>query len=262
MSLEDNIEDLIHDVKVRKEAWVKEHVDTTDMPTLVCAYRDGELVAQAFALPDRDKMLDCVQVMCFGLMAYEITAAFETYHTSLPKNPITEEEWGPGEMAFIAEEHDGIKKGWVTEATSLSAYSRDGAWFMATLPFSTKEGEVTWGEPVIMRSDQMTEKQQVGGLVHERILASITGETMEDKAKADLGEEGYELLTQNLGVDRLVHSDIATIKWLLKQGLAVAAGLVAAPDSERAERVDVLMKRSIERDQGFNILYDSSEVNN
>lgn len=254
MSVENNVKDMIHDLKQRKEMWVEDHPDNPDMPTNLLCYRNGELVVQSYAMADRDKMLTLANLLAFGTACNEIAASFETLQSHLEKNPVTELDWGPEEMAQLAAEYDGKKKGWVHDALMLTAYDRDGNHFTASLEWTVEDGKVVWGEEhVYLSTDEGGAKQ--AGVVHDAFVQIMANDTILTAIEESEGDGFLETINSSIGsVDQWIHSDIATVKMALRQGLAIAAGLSAEKDSERAKRADVLMRASVARDTGFALL--------
>ena len=234
MNIFDMLDDLIHDMKARKEVWVKDHPDDPNMPSTLFGYREDDLVGQAFCMPDRDKMLNLVNYLSYGWACDVVTLGYETYHTSLEKNPITDLEWGPGEMQELAEQYDGIKKGWVTDSLTLSGYDRDLNCFLAALHFRTDGENVEWlGEPIIFRSDS-NDGDKFDGLVHDAMCTIMKNKTINDSLLELLGEEKYREAVESLSpVAAKVHQDLAAVKFVLSQDMALGASLTAAEGSER-----------------------------
>lgn len=260
MNVIEQLEEILEHQRERKEVWVEDNPETPDMPTLVMAYRDDELVMQAACHADRDKMLELANVVAFGSVAQALVCSFETYGTELKENPITGDPWEQGEMQYLAHHYDGFKKGWVHEAMSISAYDREGNFVMVSYGFEVDGNKVIWQEPKTFRSNEEEEKSYVAGILHDTMKVIMGADTVETVARADLGDEIVNHLTSDMGIDKYIHADIATVKHVLAEGFAIGAGLVAVPGSEREARIEVLLKASLERDdRPFKLLIEEEE---
>lgn len=93
------------------------------------------------------------EIVANGLDCDAVGVAAEAYcigqdpQTQQPyrENPLTGRPWGPGEMDDVAQRHDGLAKGWVTECVSVMCINRAGDIGLANFPYKYVGGRyVHW----------------------------------------------------------------------------------------------------------------------
>lgn len=126
----------------------------------ILVMRDGILVAQVIPRPvmggDPGGTIQRTAQLCAdGFGADEIVIIADTYMhcgelASAGTNPVTGQPWAMGDLENLVTHHDGIAKGWVTEALSVLVVPRgEQSRALWTLPyFREPDGKtLTWGDP-------------------------------------------------------------------------------------------------------------------
>lgn len=120
---------------------------------MLMVYRGEFMVAQVMPQnpgPDVDPgaVLEFVGQLCAQLFrATDLLIVMDAYCATGPTmtNPLTGKEWQHGDMARLAEQHDGRAKGWVSDALTLILQDRDGAEALIELPYRLEGRRVRWG---------------------------------------------------------------------------------------------------------------------
>lgn len=115
---------------------------------MVMVIRDGRMVAQIIpGEGDGAIVAKTARVAAASFGADELLLVNDTYMADGPDrlNPVTGREWQHGDMEDLVHNHDGIAKGWVTEALMVLVTGRDQPDHMASLPYVRHpDGTVTW----------------------------------------------------------------------------------------------------------------------
>ncbi len=180
-----------------------------NLSTMLVAYRGEEPVAHIFPEQqvNRDEMLKCALLAVRGFSADMLALIFETWQATDLINPVTGKRWGPREMQDAADNHDGVAKGWITDALMVSVYNRAGDATSTILPYRISNKVVVWSKP-------MEAATALGGYVHNALLQIMR--------KPDLDTEmtrmGVSFADFNLTAEEgRAHQDIATVKMFTGQ---------------------------------------------
>jgi len=154
-----------------KELLIKATREDEPFYPAILVMRRGLLVAQVIPRPviggDPGATIQRTAQLCAdGYGADEIVIIVDTYmhcgeQTSSGTNPVTGQPWAMGDLENLVTEHDGIAKGWVTEALSVLVVPRgEQRRTLWTLPyFREPDGTLTWG-------DGQDESAEGGRLTH------------------------------------------------------------------------------------------------
>jgi hypothetical protein len=233
-------EDFKNEIRARKEHWVHQHPEATDLPVHVFPFRGGDRVGEAL-LADPHKLIDLARAMAFGTAADEIILLAETYTTPLPENPKTEMPWESGELEFMANEYpESLEQGWVAEAITVMAVNRDGVAYNGMFPFRVEGDTVIWDE----EAEAGTEipMDQVAGAM-QMLMEIMNSPHLVQALENSIGKELIDALLGPDGEKEMVARDFATISFCMEQGLADAAMLAGKPGTERVELIKKLMEQ-------------------
>lgn len=113
--------------------------------------REDERVALCLCPQNsRERVLALAQLSAIGFQPSHIVLVMDTWQTPRGLNPVTGEPWQYGEMADLAEHHDGIAKGWVSEALSAVMVDRKGSKMLWELPYRVTDDVIAWSPPELM----------------------------------------------------------------------------------------------------------------
>lgn len=114
-------------------------------PPSVTLFRDHSPVATVVP-PTMGTLWTVARLAAGGFNAEHLLIVTDAYEGLTPKglSPLTGEMWAPGEMDHVANDHDGIAQGWVTEALSLLLLGRDGSQNGVLVPYTRTEDGVLW----------------------------------------------------------------------------------------------------------------------
>lgn len=125
----------------------------------VLVLRDGILIAQIMPPTPPEggdpglTVQRVAQLAADGYGADEVVIVMDTYQCigeAVGKHPITGQGYVSGDLENLATQHDGIAKGWVTDALTVLVTPRDPAAEAAmwALPYLRQtDRTVTWGDP-------------------------------------------------------------------------------------------------------------------
>lgn len=150
----------------------------------VLAYRGGRLMAMVRIQGhlDRDMALQAVDFAAKGWGADVVAMLLETWQSTLDTNPVTGKPWGPREMTDLAENHDGVAKGWIRDAVSVFAVDRTGEIASDNLLYRWFGNQLVW-EP----EDRGPITQHRGYLV-DRMRDAMTAPVFDPETEALPGD--------------------------------------------------------------------------
>jgi hypothetical protein len=106
------------------------HGVAQDIKPVITVQRGDQLIGVTSVHVDvsRETILSAIGTCAVGFAADVVTAAFETLASAHPDNinPMTGHQWRYGEIQDAVEHHEGIARGWVKEAISVTAVNRAG----------------------------------------------------------------------------------------------------------------------------------------
>jgi hypothetical protein len=169
----------------------------TDLLTTIENYRGDQVVATVMLRSGRDDTLAVVRACAMGFGPDVLAAIWETWavpgeeDAKSPEeivNPVTGRPFEDGDMARLVAEHDGLAKGWITEALLVHVANRAGDTGSGALQYAIKGRRVEWG--------LSTSDAGLQGRVADRLAAVMTEATVAQEASvvlpklmAELGEE-------------------------------------------------------------------------
>lgn len=153
---------------------------------MLLGFRDDELLVSVIPPPpgDGDAILSVGTLMSGGFALDQMLLLADTYHSKMRENPVTGERWRHGEMGILAEYHNGMEKGWVTEALVLSLLRRQqSALEMRVIPYRrTAGGTVSWQSSERLDA---TEDTAVTGRLTTMMSADPLGQPVNSREEAD-----------------------------------------------------------------------------
>jgi hypothetical protein len=219
---------------------MKEHTcadGRADVHPQICVYRGDELIALVTLFHhQRDEILTAASVCAAGFDADVLSLTFETYAADGKiddpdgghVNPRTGKQWGPGEMQDAAENHQGIEKGWVTEALLITVANRAGDVVAINQSYRYEGKTLVWQEsvlPTMGLAFGLPPSPQLQGLIPDALR-----QAMNTKSASQVVPGGWDT------VDR-ADRDILTSQ-LLGKSLTCAVILVAdATNDSRVRRL-------------------------
>lgn len=213
-----------------------------DIPHLIDVYRGDAPVATLFI---RTKVggqfiVWLMTMAVAGFDADQECMVMESYSNgpNLTENrhPITGEEIAQGDFTTLAEKHDGIAKGWVTECLYVEARNRAGDFAIANLPYHYVGGKhLVWDEP---HMPDMSDGQMTGA------MADPIGKAMEKGMT-------FSQMVPGLATDELSRADldVTVAKVIADRGNmmpsrgGVEVALWAEAEGERARALAEFGKR-------------------
>lgn len=204
----------------------------TDLLTKIDAFRGNELVASAFAPPNRDKMLHLCSIMSRGLGADVMTMTYETWSTKhAAKHPLTGEQWKAGDLQDLAENHDGLAKGYVHECLMTSGVNRAGDHDAISRQYVIEKRKVNWLSGLDLDS-------HLGGEMSGLVPDMLTKIMAEPPADVTLLQQ-FPGIAENLisNPNWRDHADIATVKAIMTLIEDCAITIGSEPDTERARLI-------------------------
>lgn len=246
MKIADVLEEQAKWARQRKEDTVAESHDTDrpDVPPWLTGWRgDHPVISMMPVNGDRDIILHAAHIMTRAFGCDVVATNNETWMaTDAANNPLTGKRWEHGEMEDVALNHDGLAKGWITEAMTLMVVNRAGDIATAILRFVTTQHTnalgitswtIEWGEESRWTSDDVADGQ-VTGLIPETLVEFMNEPDMmtEFMSIPGLAEEFAALSLE----EQRAHADCAVIKLLPRMQYEGAAMLM----SDNPERQAVL----------------------
>ncbi len=186
--------------------------------------RGEERVALCMAIPStREKVMALCQLAAIGFQPTHIVLVTDTWQTPRGVNPVTGQDWHHGEMADLAMNHDGIAKGWVSEALSAVVVDNTGEHMVWELPYKATGPKVEWSPPELLEG--------VTGDLPAALVAMMTSipepPPPDVKVLDTYGMEGI-----------LAGRDCATARHII--GAGDIAALAFVPDSNRGRIIKAL----------------------
>jgi len=103
---------------------------------MIIAFRGMNTVCMVIpAMGDGEMIAATAKLMASGFGADSIMITSDTWGAHTLFNPLTGRSWRPGEMAEVAEKHDGLARGLVHEALILTVISRNRPQAMRQIPY-------------------------------------------------------------------------------------------------------------------------------
>lgn len=214
----------------------------TDMTGAILVYRGDTMVAVVSPEHvDRDLMLAGVRMAAIGMCPDLVAIVQETYHSELRKNPRTRKAWRPGEMQALAEQHNGLDRGWVAEALTVMACNRAGDISMRVLPYRVNGTAVRWLPDVLPPEQPGDEAPRFSGVVPDSIRASMEEPDIMQQVRAN----GMQEMIDELGFERAqAHADVAFARFLTDPPGKHGRYQVVLSAQEGTERFDVIHNRA------------------
>lgn len=185
----------------------------TDIAPYIVVWRADEDIAVITIKNHRPStIMQVAEIVATGLDADMLGLVFETYqarHTpdaGKAINPMTGQEWLPGEMQESVEKYDALAKGWIVEAVGAAVVNRAGDAAMMNLPFRYVGGKyLSWIEDETTSKSSQDDSHVSGGFI--------------DNLKAImLNPSAAQVLPDHiLGLDR-DERDLAVVAYLAKFG--------------------------------------------
>lgn len=130
-----------------------------DIPPRIEVFRAEDPAATLVVRPDgRDELVALARLATVGFDADVVTMIHEVYLTlpeAAARNPVTGHPWQPGEIGDVVDNHQGIQKGWISEAVAASVTTRAGSYLAGIAPFRFIGKLLTWPSPAgWLRPDQ------------------------------------------------------------------------------------------------------------
>lgn len=222
------------------------------MPQTICLIRDGEVIAEGLHYGEKEEYLAAVDFLVYGMGADEVVLIMDSYISTRPDNPMTDEPWGNGEMAYMAENYpESLEKGWVSDALQVIGVSRGGETAALTIPYVKKDGSYEYGKNDWFISDVGDE---VSGTIFEALSKIMKRHSVLDvvreartQAENDDSEIAKKALVEmNTMPPWLVGCvrDLATVAAVTEKKMLAALGLFAEPGSEREQYLSHRVKNS------------------
>lgn len=145
------------------EGYIRAQPSTNAM---MVAFRGLDTVAIVeLTAAGRGDLVYVAHLMAGGYGADVLAFVTDTYTTTHRVNPLTGREWEANDMDTLAREHDGIAKGWVSDAMMAHVINRAGDQAVTSMPYRIVDGEHVWGEVSRLLPDD--EGRTVGGALSE-----------------------------------------------------------------------------------------------
>lgn len=175
-----------------------------DLPTMMMVFRAGEPLAQiTLQHGGRNFIAEAARMAIVGFDADSIGVFTESYQCNTEKNPLTGEDWsypnGSGDrgwMQILAEDHDGIEKGWIHECISIFACNRAGDVNLASLPYRyVGKSHISWIE-----GDQKFNSLNIhggvsGGYLVDQLLNAMNEPGLSQRMDHDMSRESRDVST-------------------------------------------------------------------
>lgn len=150
--------------RVDKEGQVRRArglVGERELPFTVVTWRGDQAIAVGRTADcNRDDSLHLARMAAGGFDADSLVLVVDAYMRWDPKgapdaglNPLTGEEWAPGEMQHAVENHGALEKGWLRESLWLTAVNRAGDAMGLGLPYVVTKKHVEWDPPQTMSTE-------------------------------------------------------------------------------------------------------------
>lgn len=197
------LEDAVERVRTIKANRAKRY-DDHNIPSTVLAFRGDDLIAQIWPerAVDRDALLGCVLAAAVGFAADVLVTVHETWYATVLENPVTGKAWRAREMQDVAERHDGVARGWVTDAVMVVAYNRAGDLRGRSLPYRVAGRRLQWLEHPDW--DELVTEANFSGYLFEQIQRALARPTIWQalyRAAVDPAEFGLDVEEAQARVD-------------------------------------------------------------
>jgi hypothetical protein len=219
-----------------KTTWVASGPEETDLAFYIHLFRGDELVGVVITRTgDRDTLLKAATLAAPGFAATTVTVTFESWHTTLAKSPLTDEDWRANEMQYIADTDPlAFEKGWLTECVTTVSYDRDGAAAMVSQAYRIKDEEILWEDPEVLDG---SDGNTVGGGYMSDYLSNLmtkeAADVLEQKMKELKLAQLFADATGMTPEQQRFHMDAAVMTTLMERKLVEAVILGAEEGSAR-----------------------------
>ena len=211
----------------------------TDLPALVQGFRGGEPVVRLMPeLIQRDPMLNAVDLAARFYDVDVVATTMETWGATgehVRINPVTGRRWAQYEMQDVAENHDGVARGWLTACLVTMVVDRAGEFTTGIQDYRITRSDSALGVTsyAIEWAGRRTDDEgRVTGLLRDRLVAAMNAPSMDSVAR-DLGVTPAAFdLSETAG---RAHADAAATRIILRTGVFGGALVLYAGDAERAE---------------------------
>lgn len=232
-----------------------------DLGPVVQGWRGTEPVA--LFLPrhiDRDQALIAARAAAVGFGCDIIAVTSDGWAPTkdhVEANPVTGEDWGPGEMQALVEEHQGIERGIIREALTTIVVNRAGDVAGAVRPYLVSPDpaaagrprmQVAWEEGYDQQFDDM--RGVIPSALHS-FMAEVPADILMARAGVDPADFGLDAMAAR------AHFDCAVVKALLHGTTGLRAAFEAtsfegivmllADDPARAEVIERSLGKSVWR---------------
>lgn len=237
--LRDQAAERARDLKDQKLAdW--HHDDRPELHPTVIGWRgDQEVVVMIPMDVDRDDALHAARLAAVGFGCDTLALSVDTWGTSRRTNPVTGKAWGEREMQQVVEQHQGIERGWITEALSTFVVNRAGDVASAWQPYTATRRtnvlgivswSIEWGEGRTADPGDTTVHQE--GRVIDSLVASMNRPTVQHyMGRAGITGEEYGLPP----VEAQAHADCGVVKSLVRAGFQ--GGVMLSSDDPRRSAI-------------------------
>lgn len=241
MRLKDAVENSVGRIKFMKEAKVAEariREDGTDLVPTVEGWRGNDPVVTMMPdAVDRDAALNAARLVAVGYGCDLIVLTTEGWHPTkdhVEINPVTGRPWAQGEMQDVVEHHQGMERGIIVEALTITAVNKAGDVIGSVYDYEivanplTGRLQVKWQEPLV--ADNTEEGTTFGGRIADALVYFMNQENLV-QAMLKSGTTGADFgLTD---VETMAHADCAVTKSLQQAGFNGAVMLMS-DDPQRA----------------------------
>ncbi|MFT4125641.1 MAG: hypothetical protein QM662_05365 [Gordonia sp. (in: high G+C Gram-positive bacteria)] len=112
------------------------------------AVRDGTPLAWVDHT-EVNALLGAADVVASGYGADALAVVLEAVLPLVETNPLTGENWRPGEADDVWREHDGAERGWVSECLVIELMTRAGERVAVSQPFRVTGDGIDWADDVL-----------------------------------------------------------------------------------------------------------------
>lgn len=194
---------------------------------------------------DRDAGLRAAYLCATGFGCDSIAFSVDTWSATTMTNPLTKKRWGPREMQDLADNHDGVAKGWISDGLSTFVVNRAGDLASVMQRYTLKGRDnpllgrwvwsVTWGERYSDDALEPGAPDKIDGLVPEALISYMNLPTLQQDITAHTGLSGADFGLD--AVETQAHTDCAVVKTMRLAGFDGAV-ILMSDDPKRTAIID------------------------
>lgn len=204
-------------------------------PTVIGWRGDTEVAVMVAMQVDRDEGLRAAQLMAQGFGCDTLAFCVDAWGSTSQTNPVTGQPWGEREMQGVVEQHQGIERGWITEALETFVVNRAGD--VAASHQGYRQTRTGYGRKTTRWTLEWTESRTSDPTDpahrHEgRVIRSLHRSMNAQTTAQWLGQLG--ITGRDFGLDDVeaqAHADCAVVKSLAMVGWA--GGILLSSDDPR-----------------------------